>query len=202
MNLARDGAPALTAEIISLLGDCPENTALKYLATFTRYTNKSIKLRAIHTIGNFECERADRILLSFLSDEEEEIRISAAQNFHFKTTEGVLSSLENIIKQKEFNKKSREEKQALFEFVGKTQSQKGFSILQDILKKIGFLSFRKKVETGLCAVSALELMNTAESAELLKKGYRSTKKSIRLACQAALSRLEQKAGTINIQGKT
>jgi len=190
-SLARNESPAITNEIIFILSECPESSALKYLNLFTGYINKSIKINAINAIGKFKSEAAAKILSNFIDDEDEGIRILAIQNISVFTDETMFIKLESLIYDKKFHKRSREEKQILLETLGKSRTSSALDILQHLIKKVGFFSLSKKVETALCAVSGLKAMRTADSLQSLKKAARSRKKTVRIAAQTAFTQLEK-----------
>ncbi|MBN2246726.1 MAG: HEAT repeat domain-containing protein, partial [Candidatus Aminicenantes bacterium] len=190
-SIARNDSPVITNEIIFILSECPESTALKYLNLFNGYINKSIKINAIHAIGRFKSEAAARTLSNFFDDEDEGIRILAAQNIQVYSDETLFNKLEKLVSDKKFHKSSREEKLTFLETLGKSKSLSALDALQDLIKKVGFFSRPKKVESGLCAVSGLQAMGTDDALESLKRAVKSKKKTIRTASRNAIAKLEK-----------
>lgn len=190
-SLARNESPAITNEIIFILSDCPENAALKYLSLFAGYINKSIKINAIKAIARFKSEGAAKVLSNFLDDEDEGIRIMAAQNIRVFTDESMIQKLHTIVSNKKFHKLNREEKQILLETLGKSRTSSAAHQLQSLIKKVGFISFPSKTESALCAISGLRAMGNNEALKILKKTTRGRKKTIRIAGQEAAAHLEK-----------
>lgn len=190
-SLARNESPSITNEIIFILSECPESTALKHLSLFAGYLNKSIKINAIHAIGKFKSEAAAKVLSNFWDDEDEGIRILAAQNIQVFSDESMINKLINIVSNKKFHKLNREEKQILLEILGRSRTDSAVHHLQNLIKKVGFLSFPRKVESALYAVSGLRTMGTSDALKTLKKVIRGRKKVIRIAGQNAISHLEK-----------
>jgi len=189
-SLARNDSPEITNEIIFVLSECPESTALKYLNLFNGYINKSIKINAIHAIARFKSKAAAITLSNFFDDEDEGIRILAAQNIQVYSDETLINKLKNLVTDKKFHKLSREEKLILLETLGKSKASSALDTLQNLIKKVGFFTRPKKVESALCAVSGLEAMRTADSLESLKRAVKSRKKTIRTASQKAIAKSE------------
>jgi len=190
-SLARNETPAITNEIIFILSECPESTALKHLSLFAGYINKSIKINAIHAIGKFKSETAAKVLSNFWDDEDEGIRILAAQNIQVFTDDSMIKKLITIISHKKFHKLNREEKQILLETLGRSRTDSAVHHLQNLIKKVGFLSLPRKVESAIYAVSGLKIMGTGDALKTLKKVIRGRKKAIRIAGQNAIAHLEK-----------
>jgi len=186
VSLARDECPVLSREIISILSLMEGKKAIPHLSIFVSSKNKSIKEAAIEALGRIEDIRAERTLISFLEDDDEELRIKALRNLRFPKEGEILKRLIEIAKDKKFNKKNKEEKKELFLCMVKSADKQALAHLQNILKKVKFFSFGKKLETSLCAIEALKEVGSEDAIMLLKIGATSKKKRISQTCESAI----------------
>lgn len=188
ISLAQEERPSLTKGVIAVLGSIVDKRAVQFLANFITSRDKSIKREAILALSQIEDEKAAKILIGFLDDEDENLRILTAQNLRYFGDASTLKNILNIATKKTFRKKSRAEKQALLNFLGRSKTEEAFECLGALLKKSSFFGRSKQNETRLCAVKALEGMGTSEAFETLKKGTRLRTKKIRKACQLVLEK--------------
>jgi len=184
MKITSNDKPELTKEIISVLGKCPDKEAIKHLASFFRFENKSIQAAAINSLGKFHNRTADKILLAYLSGTDEELRTAAIKNFH-SDNKSILTSIIQTVQGKEFHKKHWPEKKALIDFLSKTKDIDACNALTSVIKKAGMFSKKEIVNASLYAVSTLKKMATPEAENTLKINKNSRNKKIREACRKA-----------------
>jgi len=192
MRIAQDDRPGITKAIISVLSDSDDRRAIQHLAAFINYKNRSIKFEAIRALGKHNDETANRILMAFLKDDEEEIRVLAAQNLVYVMDDSVATHIIDTVKGKNFRKKNTEEIRAFIELLGRIQTEESRSILRTFLKKPGLFAGTKMKEMSLQAVSSLERMGTQETAKILEEGTRFHNKTIKEACKDSLQRLSDR----------
>ena len=192
MRIAQDDRPGITKAIISVLNDSDDRRAIQHLAAFINYKNKSIKFEAIRALGKHNDETANRILMAFLKDDEEEIRVLAAQNLVYVRDDSVAAHIIDTVKDKNFRKKNAEEIRAFVELLGRIQTEESRSILRTFLKKPGLFAGTKMIDISLLAISSLERMGTKESTKILEEGTRFHNKIIKEACKNSLQRLSNR----------
>jgi HEAT repeat protein len=192
MRIAQDDKPGITKAIISVVSDSDDRRAIQHLAAFINYKNKSIKFEAIRALGKHNDETANRILMAFLKDEEEEIRVLAAQNLAYVRDDSVATHIIDTVKDKNFRKKSTEEIRAFIELLGRIKTEQSRSILRTFLKKPGLFAGTKMTDISLQAISSLERMGTKESTKILEEGTRFHNKTIKEACKNSLQRLSNR----------
>lgn len=192
MDIVHDNRPALATEIISLSSAFNDKRTIQYLANFISYKNKTIKFEVVKALGKFGDKAANTILMGFLADEDEGLRILAAQELQPSGDSSILDRIKQLVLNKKFIKKSRMEKKALLELLGRSQTEEACDMLRNIMKKISIFSLPKRIETSLCAVSALEVMQTPESHKALDEGVHMRNKKISQACRYALKRISSK----------
>jgi HEAT repeat protein len=188
MGLAQESRPGLTKEIIGLLSRSRDKRIVSYLAGFLRYRNKVIKLEAVKALGKIDDETVGKILIGFLSDEDEEVRTAAARAL--KTVQkAVLDHLLIVAWDKAFKKKTRTEREAIYQALARSSSADACDFLRKRLKKTFLFPSRKKTEMALLAASALGKMAIPAAEEVLKDGAKSRSKKVREACLRALAEI-------------
>ena len=189
--LVQESRPMLSQEIIRFLSRSRDNRTVTFLANIVAYKSVPVKLAAIKALGQVQTEAADKVLLGFLSDGNEEIRVGALQNMKKTADKQVIFHLIEAIKDKGFARKSAREKAALFGALGRTDSEEACSFLREILAKVPFLPNPKHTELCLHSIAALEEMNIPSSLEALKKGAKRRHQKIRRACLRAIQSKSQ-----------
>jgi HEAT repeat protein len=189
LELAHESRVSLTKEIISILSSTEERRAIVLLANFISYRNTAIKEAVIESLGKVEDSAATKILLSFMADEDEHLRISAARNLRFFKDKSSMRMVIQTVQDKTFIKKSMDEKQALLDTLAKIQTEEALQAMQEIISGAGFFSSHKRLESSLCAIKALEKSGVPESVNMLKRATKSGRKAVRKAARSALQKL-------------
>jgi len=185
-NLIQESRPALSQEIIRLLRESQDRRVVALLANVVGYKNPAIKQAAIRALGKISDEAANKILLGFLFDPNEDVRITALDNLKKTGDRQIVSHVAELISEKDFAKKSAHEKKALFGFLGRSDSEEACAFLAGILRKVPFLPNPRHTDLCLYAVSALTEMKRPGSLDILKKGSKRRNLTIRNACLKAL----------------
>lgn len=188
--LIDDQRPLMTATIIEIMRAQPGERIIPHFSSFLTISNQELKIKAIEALGSFNDEMANKILMGFLNDTSQEVRLKATSCLKFLGETSRLKQLMKEVFTKKFREKNFEEKKALFEFLGRTRNQEAFLFLKKVfLKK----SLRPSVtELRVCAVAGLETMASREAVELLRRGERFFNRRVREAASSALVRLTLK----------
>ena len=193
--LVADERPQLSRAVIDLLARFPDKKGLPHFSVCLGLKTKELKLEAIRALGQFRDEMANRILLGFFNDKDEDIRTQAALRLNPVEEK---SKIQQIIREAEgrpFQDKSLKEKQAILSFLGRTRTEEAETFLRKIFSKRGLFMSSKARDMKLAAVAGLEGLGTEEAARHLEKGAQSRNKDLQEACSQALGRLAQaKAG--------
>jgi hypothetical protein len=190
-RLAADERPLLSKAIIGLLGHDFGKKSLSHFAVFLGFKNKDIKLEAIRALGQIQNEMSNRLLLGFLNDADEDLRIQAALRLNPLEERSRIQHLLKDAGSSAFRAKSLKEKQAILTFLGRTRTDEALDFLRRILLKRALWATAKTKEMKLAAVSGLESFGTEDAAEVLEKGAGLRNKEIREAASQALARLAQ-----------
>jgi ribulose bisphosphate carboxylase small subunit len=186
MALVQESRPALSQEIIRILGESEDLRIVTFLANIVAYKNTPVKLAAIRALGRIQDEAVNKVLLGFLADPNEEVRVTALDNIKKAADRQVLSHVIEAISDKDFLKKSIREKKSLFDVLGRSDCEESCSFLGAILTHVPFLPNSKHTELCLYSISALEQMRLSTSREILKKGAKRRHLKIRNACLKAI----------------
>ena len=192
--LANDSRPDLSSEIIRYIAGRRDAKAPQYLAAFLGFQNKAIKLEAIHALGRLEDAMANKILAGFLKDGDEELRVQAALRLKYLGDKPRLLAIILEASEKSFRKRSDAEKQAIFDFLGRTRTDEAFGFLKRTLERRTLFASSAEIAVRLCAVQGLEYQATPAVLDVLRRGSRSRFKKVREACAAALVRLASAPG--------
>ena len=196
LGIAQDGKTDLIKEVIAILGKTGNKEIIPHLEKFTDHKDKNIRLATIQALKIINDEAANEILLRLLKDEDGEVRTLALMNLNHLKNQAAFDSVMLMVKRKNFHKKNKMEKNAILQFLARSQNEKVNSLLQSFLKKGPILSKSRLNETRLCAVDALETMATSTSVDILKKGIKLRNKTLRQACKLALRKISAREGFV------
>ncbi len=194
VSLANDARPALSMEIIRILLRMPGHKGINSLLTFVMYKNREIKLEVIHSLGGLRTELSNRILMGFLNDPDEDLRIQAAMKLDPSEEKSRIEHIIHEAAAPSFRKKSLKEKEAILSFLGRTRSEEALAFLVSAVEKRSLWPSKRNLEMRLAAVQGLESMATPEAAAALEAAGRLRGKKVRQAAEDALARIRS-AGT-------
>lgn len=190
-RLANDSRPSLSLEIIRILTDLPDLKGISHLSVFLMFKSRDIKLEVIHALAGRQDEMSNKILLGFLNDPDEELRIQAAMKLNPTEEKSRIVHLIHEASDPGFRKKSLKEKQAILSFLGRTRSAEALAFLVEVLGRTTLWPSAKNTEMRLAAVAGLESMGTADAGAALEEGGRGRGRKVREACAEALARILQ-----------
>ena len=182
----------LSKAIIDILGRLPDRRAVPLLGTFLNYENREIRIHAVQTLGSFSGDLAAKIILNFLRDPDEDVRIAAARNIRISSPdEDLASQVVKVASEKGFADKSQAEKSEVSNLLGRSRTNTAFGYLKSFLDKGGFWGRQKTMDVRLCAARALAVMGTPQALDVLRAGARGPHKALREACARALRDAER-----------
>jgi hypothetical protein len=189
-SLADDARPSFSKLVIGVLERQEGQKGIGHLAVFVRSRNRELKLEAVEALGRAGGETGNRILLGFLNDPLEEVRIQAALKVSpVKERARILKIIEEA-SSREFRGKSLKEKRAILGFLGRTMTGEALEFLKKTLLKRRLWPRLDVLEMQLAAAHGLEQMATPEAREVLRRGSRTGPGVVREECRAALERLK------------
>jgi len=182
--------PQLTSVLIDLMQEQPAKKIIPYFTSFLAMSNRELKLNAVEALASFNDELANKILMAFMNDKDQEVRLKATTNLKFLGDTSRLGQLMAEVFTPKFRARSFEEKKALFEFLGRTKAEEAFKFLKKIFLKKSWR--RSTTELKICAVAGLEKMASKEAIDLLRRGEHFFNRQVREASAEALVRLALK----------
>ena len=189
ISLANDSRPSLSMRIISTLVRMPSGKGVPSLLSFVMFKNREIKLEVIHALGDMRSEMANRILMGFLNDPDEDLRIQAAMKLDPSEERSRIEHLIHEAGAPLFRKKSLKEKQAILSFLGRTRSSDALAFLEAALARTTLWPSTRNLEMRLAAVQGLESMATPEAVSALESAAGLRGRRIRQAAEEALARI-------------
>jgi len=199
IGLAGDERPLLSKDIIGLLRKEKGKKALSHFTQFLRFRNKEIKLAAVEALGDFTDELANHVLMGFLEDGDEDVRIQAALRLNPVEEQSRIRRLIRETRSKAFRGKSAREITVILNYLGRTKTPEATAFLKKTLLKKAFLPSAHNLAMRLGSVAGMESLGTEEAKKALESGTRTGKKAVREACALALARLA--AGPTGIPGE-
>jgi len=187
MKLAQESRPHLACEVIRVLGDVPERKVVTFLASFISSGQPILRREAVKALSRLHLPAARKMLLGFLQDEKEEIRILAAQNLEI-IDESMLEHLLHFVSLDNLKRKGPEEAAALLLALARTTNP----LVRDYFGQLFRRSwlFRPKVKRiCLLAVAALKAAADSQALELLEAGRTKGRGKLRRACHQACREL-------------
>ena len=188
-RLANDSRPALSLEIIRILTSMPGQKGISHLSAFLMFKSRDIKLEVIHALGGNRDDMSNKILMGFMNDPDEELRIQAAMKLNPTEEKSRIVHIIGEASGPGFRKKSLKEKQAILSFLGRTRSAEALAFLTGALGRTTLFPSAKNTEMRLAAVAGLESMGTPEASAALEAGTQGRGRKVKEACAEALARI-------------
>jgi HEAT repeat protein len=193
-RLANDSRPSLSREVLRILLGLPGQKGISHLSVFLMFKNRDIKLEVIHALGDLRDEMSNKILMGFLNDPDEELRIQAAMKLNPTEEKSRIVHVVREASDPAFRKKSFKEKQAILSFLGRTRSAEALAFLTAVLGRTTLFPSAKNTEMRLAAVAGLESMGTPEASGALEAAAKGRGRKVREACGEALARMASGPG--------
>jgi len=194
ISLANDARPALSMRLIALLTGLAGGKGVPSLLAFVMFKNREIKLEVIHVLGDMRSEMANRILMGFLNDADEDLRIQAAMKLDPSEERSRIGHIIHEAGTPAFRKKSLKEKQAILSFLGRTRTAEALAFLSAAASRTSLWPSGRNVEMRLAAVQGLESMATPEALSALETVGRLRGRKVRQAVAEALARVQPSGG--------
>lgn len=188
----QDGEPALSKEIIAVLGRNASKKALSHLAALKTYTSKEVKLAAIETLGSIADLLAQKIIFEFFQDKDDDVSAAAAGGLRWPGDAEILRRAIGLISARAFHNRGTNAKIAILTFLARAGTPEALSTLTKTMGKSGFFSRGLREHTRLCLVVALDAVGTVAAREILSQGLKSSNKKLSEACERALGKAAHK----------
>ncbi len=184
--MAQTRKPDLTKTLIALLGEQDDKKAVLQLASFAKSENSEIRLEAVRTLGTLSHELARRLILEYLHDPDERIRIEAARAARMETDEKSLAQMLQVVQSKAFLARSSIERGTLLLAIGRSNTAEAAEALKNLVRKKRLFGGERLQETRLLAVAGLAAMKIPAAREALQAGSQVGNQAVATACAQAL----------------
>jgi hypothetical protein len=188
--LAQDAKPDFTKALIQLMAARPDRKSILQLASFVNYADPEIKREAVQALGAIteSDDLANKILVEFLADPNERVRVEAAKAVRLERDRRALEKMLRSVSEKKFRETSDAEKEAVLGALARTEDREAAAALRALVEKAGLFGKAKREETRLGAVAALASMKSPLAREALKANVRNPDRKIAEACRKAIAR--------------
>jgi len=188
-KLAEDLQPEFTRIVVAVFAKILDPRAIPLLGEIIGFKNKMSRLKAIQALGGFSDPAAQKILISVLRDDDEDIRTQAAAAVRLTGDPAVVAELIQSASRKKFLKKSSTEKAAFLKAIGRSGSAEAAAFLGTVALKPTLVERRRRRELRLAAVAALEAHGGPEARDVLRTAARRGSRRTKAASREALLRL-------------
>ncbi|UCE18340.1 MAG: HEAT repeat domain-containing protein [Gemmatimonadota bacterium] len=201
-TLAREQAPRLirpienasetvARQLVSVLGKTGDENGPELLQTFRKHNLKGVREETILALKHIANEKAQKVLIDFLTDKDHEVRALAAESLESISDGHNIEPLLDVIRRKTFHARRFREKKALLSILGSVGSQQCVQILEAFMKKKFVIHRKRHSETRICAALALGPHYSDITYHLLNKYSHDSSYLIKSACMTALQEAQQ-----------
>lgn len=167
MKLASESQPYFSRLIIRALARHPDRQIISFLASFIRSPKPQLRREALEALSLLESPTAQKIILGYVNDPSEELRIAAIKALKVSDETG----LDHLLRLASFNhlkQKTEREIEAIFEALARTNHPKVKKYFQQLFRLRWFL--RPKIKKmGELAIEALRKASNLQAKELLQE---------------------------------
>lgn len=193
-----DGRWTLVRDLVSLLGRMDDPAVVDRFRGLVNHRRAEVRKEVVRVVQPMKGPKAGDLLLCFLHDPEEGIRVSAVKGLAQAGHQAARDPLLEIVQSKGCKGKSFYEKTSLFDALGRIGGDGAIPTLERILKKRTWFFLRdpKQSELAVCAALALRRIGTPAAVSVLEDGLTLRDKAVREACAKAVAAMkgEMRAG--------
>ncbi|MEK6560791.1 MAG: HEAT repeat domain-containing protein [Nitrospirota bacterium] len=185
----------MVRNIVYVLGRIGDTKVTNHLKRIKDHREPRVRKEIIHTLSEIKSDEAKNILVSYLNDSDNTVRVSALKRLVSMEHRNAVPNILNIISSETFETKENYEKRELFEALAVLGYKEQLPYLKELLMKKSRLFGRAKVdELRILSAYALRKMNIPEAMDILREGAASSDKAVKKICEDAL----KDAGKANI----
>ncbi len=182
----------IVRNIVYVLGRIGDARVISHLKRIKDHREPKVRKEIIHTLSEIKSDEAKNMLVSYLNDSDNTVRVSALKRISFMEHRKAVPDILKIISSEEFDSKENYEKKELFEALAILGSKDQLPYLKDLLMKKSWIFGRTKAdELRLLSVHALRKMNIPGAIDIVREGALSPDKVIRKICEDALKEAEK-----------
>ena len=185
----------MVRNIVYVLGRIGDTKVTNHLKRVKDHREPRVRKEIIHTLSEIKSDDAKNLLVSYLNDSDNTVRVSALKRLVSMEHRNAVPNILNIISSETFETKENYEKRELFEALAVLGYKEQLPYLKELLMKKSRLFGRAKVdELRILSAYALRKMNIPEAMDIMREGAASSDKAVKKICEDAL----KDAGKANI----
>ncbi len=185
----------MVRNIVYVLGRIGDTKVTNHLKRVKDHREPRVRKEIIHTLSEIKSDDAKNLLVSYLNDSDNTVRVSALKRLVSMEHRNAVPNILNIISSETFETKENYEKRELFEALAVLGYKEQLPYMKELLMKKSRLFGRAKVdELRILAAYALRKMNIPEAMDIIREGAASSDKTVKKICEDAL----KDAGKANI----
>ena len=162
--------PQLQRDLVYILDRSNHPEKLKFFQSLLKSKNLALKLEVMGIIARGRTGEARNMIASLLTDPIMQVRIQAARVLPEFDREKAFVELMKLIKEKDFEEKKPEEREALYAAIGSTGLGGAIAYFSQLLQtKSGLFNKQKVTGDKLLAVAGLGGAATIQTAKLLQE---------------------------------
>ena len=185
----------MVRNVVYVLGRIGDTKVTNHLKRVKDHREPRVRKEIIHTLSEIKSDDAKNLLVSYLNDSDNTVRVSALKRLVSMEHRNAVPNILNIISSETFETKENYEKRELFEALAVLGYKEQLPYLKELLMKKSRLFGRSKVdELRILSAYALRKMNIPEAMDIMREGAASSDKAVKKICEDAL----KDAGKANI----
>lgn len=162
--------PQLQRDLVYILDRSGHPEKLKFFQSLLKSKNLALKLEVMAIIAKGRTGEARNMIASLLNDPIMQVRIQAARVLPEFDREKAFVDLMKLVKEKNFEAKKPEEREALYAAIGSTGLGGAIAYFSQLLQtKAGLFNKQRVIDDKLLAVAGLGGAGTIQTAKLLQE---------------------------------
>lgn len=162
--------PQMQRDLVYILDRSGHPEKLKFFQSLLKSKNLALKLEVMAIIAKGRTGEARNMIASLLNDPIMQVRLQAARVLPEFDREKAFVDLMKLVKEKDFETKKPEEREALYSAIGSTGLGGAIAYFSTLLQtKAGLFNKQKVVADKLLAVAGLGAAGTIQTAKLLQE---------------------------------
>jgi hypothetical protein len=162
--------PQMQRDMVYVLDRSNHPDKLKFFTSALKSKNLALRLEVMSIIARGRTGEARKMIASMLNDDNMQIRLQAARVLPEFDRERGFTDLMNLVKDKAFEERKPEEKEAIYAAIGATGLAGAISYFQQLVQqKAGLFNKQKSIADKQLAIAGLGGACTIQAAKLLQE---------------------------------
>lgn len=187
LNKLQDENWYIVRNIVYVLGRIGDARVVSHIKRIKDHREPRVRKEIIQTLSEINSDEAKNILVSYLNDSDNTLRVSALKRITSMEHRKAVPEILRIISSDGFDSKELYEKKELFYSLAILGAESQLPYLKELLMQKSRLFGRAKVdEMRLLSAQALRKVNVPGAMDILSEGASSSDKVIKKICEDAL----------------